>query len=179
MLLTEIATLDELLHAHAAALGGDFTAYRNHTYRVVNLCAALSPTGDPEQLQKMAIAAAFHDMGIWTDGTFDYLQPSVRVAIAHLDRSGRAEWTPEITAMILEHHKISAWRGDPHWLVEPFRRADWVDVTRGLRTFGLSRSLLREIFSMWPSAGFHKRLIQLELKRLRTHPWSPLPMVRL
>lgn len=178
MLRTEIATLDELLHAHAATLGGDFTAYRNHTYRVVNLCAVLSTTGEPEQLQKMAIAAAFHDMGIWTDGTFDYLQPSVRVAIAHLDRAGRAEWTPEITAMILEHHKISAWRGDPHWLVEPFRRADWVDVTRGLRAFGLSRSLLREIFSTWPSAGFHKRLIQLELKRLRTHPWSPLPMVR-
>ena len=178
MLLTEIATLDELLHAHEAALGSDFEGYRNHTYRVVNLCAALS-SSEPEQLQKMAIAAAFHDLGIWTDGTFDYLQPSVRLAGAHLDRSGRAEWTPEITAMILEHHKISAWRGDPHWLVEPFRRADWVDVTRGLRAFGLSRSLLREIFSAWPSAGFHKRLVQLELKRLRTHPWNPLPMVRL
>jgi hypothetical protein len=179
MLLREIATLDELLQAHEAALGGDFTAYRNHTYRVVNLCVALSSAVDPEQLQKMAIAAAFHDLGIWTDGTFDYLEPSVRLAGAHLAHSGRAEWTPEITAMILEHHKISAWRGDPHWLVEPFRRADWIDVTRGLRAFGLPRSLLREIFSTWPSAGFHKRLIQLELKRLRTHPWSPLPMVRL
>jgi hypothetical protein len=42
MLLTEIATLDELLQAHAAQLGNDYTAYRNHTYRVVNLCAALS-----------------------------------------------------------------------------------------------------------------------------------------
>lgn len=178
MLLTEIATLEELLRAHATVLGGDFDGYRNHTYRVVNLCAALS-SGDPGQLQKMAIAAAFHDLGIWTDGTFDYLQPSVQLAVTHLSHSGRAAWTPEITAMILEHHKISAWRGDPHWLVEPFRRADWVDVTRGLRTFGLPRSLLREIFSTWPTAGFHKRLIQLELKRLRTHPWSPLPMVRL
>jgi hypothetical protein len=178
MLLTEIATLDELLHAHAAALGGDFTAYRNHTYRVVNLCAAFSSSGDPEQLEKMAIAAAFHDLGIWTDGTFDYLQPSVRLARAHLDRSGRAEWTPEITEMILEHHKISAYRGNPHWLVEPFRRADWVDVSR-LLTFGLSRSLLREIFSTWPGAGFHKMLVRLELKHLRAHPRNPLPMMRL
>ena len=177
MLLTEIATLDEVLQAHAAELGGDFTAYRNHTYRVVNLCAALS-SSDPEQLQKMAIAAAFHDLGIWTDGTFDYLRPSIRLAAAHLASTGKAEWTPEITAMILEHHKISAWRGDPHWLVEPFRRADWIDVTR-LRTFGLPRRLLKEIFAAWPSAGFHKRLVQLELKHLRTHPWNPLPMVRL
>ena len=107
---TEIATLDELLQAHAAELGSDFTAYRNHTYRVVNLCVALS-SGDSEQLEKIAIAAAFHDMGIWTDGTFDYLQPSIRLASAHLAHSGRAEWTPEITAMILEHHKISAYQG--------------------------------------------------------------------
>lgn len=178
MLLTEIPTLNELLRAHAAELGKDFTAYRNHTYRVVNLGVALS-SDDPERLEKMAIAAAFHDLGIWTDGTFDYLPPSVRLASAYLAQSGRAEWTPEITEMILEHHKISAYRGNPDWLVEPFRRADWIDVTRGLRAFGLPRSLLREVFSAWPSAGFHKRLVQLELKRLRTHPWSPLPMFRL
>jgi len=178
MLLTEIATLDELLHAHAAVLGRDFTAYRNHTYRVVNLCAAQSP-GDPEQLEKMAIAAAFHDMGIWTDGTFDYLQPSVRLASAHLVQSRRAEWIPEISEMILEHHKISPYREAPGWLVEPFRRADWVDVSRGLITFGLRRHLLREIFAMWPSAGFHRLLVHLELTRLRTHPWNPLPMMRL
>ena len=178
MLLTEISSLDGLLRAHAAELGDDFTAYRNHTYRVVNLCAALSST-DPERLEKMAVAAAFHDLGIWTDGTFDYLRPSIRLANAHLAQSGRAEWEPEITAMILEHHKISPWKGNPDWLVEPFRRADWIDVTRGLRRFGLPRRLLGEVFWTWPSAGFHKRLVQLELQRLRTHPWNPLPMVRL
>lgn len=176
-MLETIATLDELLEAHKAELGKDFTAYRNHTYRVVNLCIALS-SSDPGQIQKMAIAAAFHDLGIWTDGTFDYLQPSIRLASAHLAHRGREEWIPEITEMIRQHHKISAWKGHPHWLVEPFRRADWIDVTR-LRTFGLPRRLLKEIFAAWPSAGFHKRLVQLEMKRLRTHPWSPLPMVRL
>ena len=178
MLVTEIAILDEVLQVHAAQLGGDFTAYRNHTYRVVNLGLALSP-GDPWRLQKISIAAAFHDLGIWTDGTFDYLAPSVALASAYLAKAGLGDWTPEIAAMILEHHKISAYRGEEGWLVEPFRRADWVDVSRGLITFGLSRKLMRAIFSTWPSAGFHKRLIQLELSRLRTHPWSPLPMMKL
>lgn len=178
MLLTAIATLDEVLHAHAAVLGRDFTAYRNHTYRVVNLCVAQS-SGDPEPLEKMAIAAAFHDMGIWTDGTFDYLRPSVRLANAYLVKSGNAAWAPEISEMILEHHKLSPYRGDPNWLVEPFRRSDWVDVARGLVTFGLSRNLRREIFTTWPSAGFHRKLVQLELDQLRTHPWNPLPMMRL
>jgi hypothetical protein len=176
--MTEVAALDEVLDGHAGVLGGDFTAYRNHAYRVLNLCVA-QPAGADAELDKTAIAAAFHDLGIWTDGTFDYLQPSVRLARAHLVRAGRSAWEPEITEMILQHHRISGYRGALGPLVEAFRRADWVDVSRGLFAFGLSRKLIRAVFSTWPDAGFHKRLLQLELTRLRTHPWSPLPMVRL
>ena len=177
MLLTQVALLDELLDVHAVVLGGDFTAYRNHAYRVLNICAAQF-AGDAAQLEKTAIAAACHDLGIWTDATFDYLQPSVRLATAHLVRTRRSDWTPEITAMIREHHKLSRYRGNAGWLVEPFRRADWADVSRGLITYGLPRTLLREVFSTWPNAGFHRRLAQLALQRVRSHPLSPLPMVR-
>jgi hypothetical protein len=183
MLLTATARLDEVLHANEQAIGRDFVAYRNHAYRVLNLCVVQS-LDDPEnetseQLDKMAIATAFHDLGIWTDGTFDYLQPSVRLANAYLVKIGNPEWTPEISEMILQHHKISRFRGDARWLVEPFRRSDWIDVTRGLLTFGLPRRLLRDVFSMWPSAGFHKRLLELELAHLRAHPGNPLPMMKL
>jgi HD domain len=159
------------------AIGGDFAAYRNHTYRVVNLCVALSPaTG--EDLQKICIAAAFHDMGIWTAGTFDYLSPSVTLAHAHLARIGKSEWAEVITAMILEHHKISTYRGA--WtVVDAFRRADWVDVSMGLRSFGLSGTTVDQIRRTWPSAGFHWRLVELTLERWRRHPLSPLPMLRL
>ncbi len=177
-LLTRISTVVAVLTAHVEELGTDFDGYRNHVYRVVNLCAAQS-SRDPAQVEKIAIAAAFHDLGIWTDRTFDYLAPSVRLACAHLSNSGKAEWTCEITDMILEHHKVSRYRGNPRWLVEPFRRADWVDVCRGVITFGVPRPVVREVLSTWPSAGFHKRLVQLELQRLRTHPWHPLPMMRL
>jgi hypothetical protein len=178
MLLTEIPVLDAVLRTHAAELGGDFGGYRNHAYRVVNFSVALS-SSDPERLEKLAIAAAFHDLGIWTDGTFDYVPPSIALATAHLTRSGRSEWVPEIAGMIREHHKISRFLGDPRWLVEPFRRADWIDVSLGLVRSGLPRALLREIFSAWPDEGFHKRLVQLFLVRLGTHPWNPLPMLRL
>jgi len=177
-LLTSIATLDAVLQAHARELGGDFAAYRNHAYRVVNLCAALRP-GDDAQLEKFALAAAFHDLGIWTNRTFDYLPPSVELARAHLAQCGCAQWTPEISGMIFEHHKLSRYRAEPGWLVEPFRQADWVDVSHGVLSFGLPRVLLRDIFAAWPDAGFHKRLAQLSLKRLLTHPWKPLPMLRL
>jgi hypothetical protein len=177
MLLTRVALLDELLQHYALVLGKDFTAYRNHTYRVINFCSALS--ADSEQLPKMTIAAAFHDLGIWTDETFDYLPPSERLAQAFLAREGRTEWMPEIRAMIHEHHKITRYPSDPTGLVEVFRKADWVDVSRGLLTFGLPRQFLREVFSTFHNAGFHKRLVQLSFARLLSHPLNPLPMFRL
>lgn len=130
-------------------------------------------------MEKLATAVVFHDLGIWTHHTFDYLKPSVELACAHLVGTGHDEWSTEITEMILQHHKIFPYREQRQWLVEPLRRADLVDVSRGLITFGLPRKLIREIYATWPTNGFHKRLVQLELTRLRKHPLNPLPMVRL
>jgi len=174
--LTEIAELDDVLNAHAPALGGDFAGYRNHAYRVMNLCLALSPSGDRK---KIALAAAFHDLGIWTAATFDYIPPSVEMASTHLAASGQSPWAPEIETTIREHHKLTRYKPHPDWLVEPFRKADLVDVSRGLVTFGLPHALIKDVFAQWPSAGFHRRLVQLSLNRLVSHPLSPLPMVRL
>jgi hypothetical protein len=36
----------------------------------------------------LGLAAFFHDAGIWFDGTWDYLPPLVRRAVAELDKSG-------------------------------------------------------------------------------------------
>ena len=177
-LLTEIRTLDQVLATYTRQLGSDFVGYRNHTYRVVNLCVVLAPTAR-DQTEKIAIAAAFHDLGIWTEGTFDYLEPSVRLARDYLDCTDQRAWIPEVERMIREHHKVTASRADHAWLVEPFRKADWIDLSRGMLTFGMSPQHLGPILSAWPSAGFHRRLVQLSLKRLRTNPLAPLPMMRL
>jgi hypothetical protein len=177
---TEIRVIDDVLLAHAPELGADLPAYRNHAYRVANLCAALRPPDEHSQdsQDKIAIAAVMHDLGIWTAHTFDYLPPSIELATDYLGSSGRSEWVPEVTTMIREHHKVTAYRGNAHKLVEAFRRADLVDVSRGAVGYGLPRNLIREIFSTWPNAGFHKRLAQLAFERLRLHPLSPLPMPR-
>ena len=177
-LLTQIPALDGVLQSHERALGGDLAGYRNHCYRVVNLCIALAPDGEND-IEKVALAAAFHDIAIWTSGTFDYLKPSKALANEHLARSGQAHWAPEIDAMICEHHKILPYRAEPHWLVEPFRKADLVDVSKGFITFGLRRDFLRDVNSHWPSAGFHKRLVNLTLAEFRAHPFCPLPMLKL
>jgi hypothetical protein len=175
---TRVAIVDEVLAEHRVVLGADLDGYRNHVYRVFNLGLMLS-NGEPDAPDRLAVAAVFHDLGIWTAGTFDYLGPSVDLAVAYLQRIERSPWVPEVGSMILEHHKLSRYRGDGGRLVEAFRQADWIDVTGGWRAFGLSRRVVRDLYAHWPSAGFHGRLVRLELARLRTHPWSPLPMLRL
>jgi hypothetical protein len=170
-------TIDEVLHDHASDLAQDFIAYRNHAYRVVNLCAAI--VKGSVDLEKIAVAAVFHDLGIWTDKTFDYIPPSIALAHEYLAAQGREAWIAEIEWMIADHHKITPSHASHDSLVEPFRRADWIDVTRGLRTFGLPRPLIRSVLARWPSAGFHRRLVQLTLKWFRTHPLTPLPMIKL
>ena len=169
--------IDGVLDAHRAALGPDFTGYRNHAYRVANLCAALAPRGR-ERLETIAAAAAFHDLGIWTASTFDYIAPSVAAAAGWLAERGRQSWIAEVSAMIADHHKISASTADAASLVEPFRQADWIDVLWGLPRFGLPRAFVRDVRSTWADEGFHARLLQLAAHRLLTHPLSPLPMVK-
>ena len=174
-MLTRIATIDEVLTDHATALGEDLVAYRNHVYRVVNLCVAMAGDGD---LEKLAIAAVFHDLGIWTNGTFDYIAPSIALAHDYLVSREREDWSAEVEEMIAQHHKITS-TIDPDSLTEAFRRADWIDVTRGLRRFGMPRPFVARVFAAWPNAGFHWRLVTLTVDRFRRHPLTPLPMVRL
>src|SRR5262249_31003233 len=140
-LSTNLPTVERVLDGHASVLGHDRIGYRNHVYRVVNLCLAI--VGDsPVELEKLAVAAVFHDLGIWTNHTFDYIAPSVALAREHLESRGMADWIPEIEAMIVDHHKVTASRAHQQSLVESFRRADWIDVSRGLRRFGLPRTVI-------------------------------------
>ncbi len=168
--------LDALLVERQDLLGRDFTAYYHHCCRVLNFFAALSPRDDPESLDKAAIAVAFHDLAIWTDHSLDYLEPSAALAREWLAANGLGRWCAEIEAMILDHHKVTA--SDGGVLAEAFRQADWVDVTQGLRRFGLPLTLVWKVLQAFPNAGFHARLAQLSVKQLREHPTRPLPMFR-
>ena len=175
-LLTRIPTIDDVLNDYATALREDFPGYRNHVYRIVNLCVTMAGRSE---LEKIAVAAVFHDLGIWANGTFDYIAPSIALARDYLVAHAQEDWIAEIERMIADHHKITPSTGGPDSLIEAFRRADWIDVTRGLRRFGIPRPFVARLFATWPDAGFHWRLVTLTLDRFRSHPLTPLPMVRL
>jgi HD domain len=169
--------VDDLLVPFTNALGRDLVAYRNHVTRVLNFAFALAP-----QLYEVAepvlVAAAFHDLGIWTDDTFDYLGPSRRLAREYLSSRGLSGLAPEVEAIIERHHKLRPYRGLFAASVECFRRADLVDVSLGLIRSGLEVQYIREVRSALPNSGFHARLAALTLRQFMRTPLRPLPMVQ-
>ncbi|MEI7694826.1 MAG: phosphohydrolase [Chlorobium sp.] len=176
--MISVALLDDLCVEYKQLLGGDYDAYRNHCMRVFNFCRAFAGES-PDAGDKIAIATFFHDFGIWSDSTFDYIAPSQLYARRYLEKTGQVVWIDEIEAMIGEHHKLTRYRANPLWLVESFRKADWIDISGGLLRFRLPDDFVTDVLDAFPNEGYHRKLAVLSVERLKTHPCSPLPMMKL
>ncbi len=170
--------LDEILGQWAEQLGPDLLPYRNHCSRMLNFCFALQAGCTAEEREQMIIAAAFHDLGIWSDSTIDYLPPSVVRAQDYLRARDRAAWIPLVDRLIDEHHKLRAYRDARFPLAEVFRKADLVDVSLGMIRFGLPRDFIVEVKARFPNEGFHKKLMRLAGGWFKAHPLSPPPFMK-
>lgn len=177
------AEVERRLAPWTQQLSTDRDAYLHHVMRVLVLCDRLHERASataghrPSRRPEYLTAAAFHDLGIWTAGTLDYLAPSMELAREHLASEGSQGLEPVVAGMIEQHHKIRR-AGDASSPVEVFRRADTIDVTCGLRRFGLPLRQYQAIVRKYPHAGFRRRLIALGWKHLQANPTSPLPMLR-
>jgi len=169
--------IDSILDKWKPLIGKDFAGYRNHVVRMANFCLMLVSC-DPIQQQKIEIAACFHDIVLWTAGTWDYLTPSVPPALKYLEEHGQEDWAEEITQMILEHHKVRPVTNASSSLVELFRKGDLVDFSLGLVKFGLPASEIKAMKNAYPNAGFHKKLSKLAAKWFLKHPLNPAPMMK-
>jgi len=177
IIATDIPLLEEILNRWKAKVGHDFAGYRNHVYRMVNFCFALHQCTEAAR-EKVIIAGCFHDLGIWTGGTFDYLTPSIALAEEYLTANHLDHWMPEIRLMIAMHHKLRRYPDAHYPLVEVFRQGDLVDFSLGFVRCGLPIAYINRVKSCFPNAGFHRRLVQLELGWLSRHPFNPLPVFK-
>lgn len=129
--------LNYYLEKHKKQIGDDYESYKNHCLRVLAFTRYFlsqdNITLEPRTYNIIAMALAYHDIALWTDGALDYLDPSVsqmkkRVteemqrnhqqegdeAIINmpkiLDWSSFLEEESEIaTAIILQHHKLTSY----------------------------------------------------------------------
>ena len=171
--------IDEILDARREVAHGQdaaFEGYRNHAHRILNYVRALS-SPSPEDEQKIAIAAAFHDLFAF-DG-LDYLEPSIEEAGRYLRETGREAWDREIAHVIAFHHRVRPYRGEFATLVEPFRRADWNDFSLGLVQGGIPRELRKAADAEFPVKDFvPKAVAKVALSWLPRHPLRPAPPFR-
>lgn len=171
--LTENPIVDAVLDRYATAIGPSLTAYRNHLYRGMNYQLRL--LGITEPPPEIALAWAVHDIGIWTAGTWDYIEPSAALAGQLAAEFGVTD-VERTKTMVVDHHKLRP--VDDEW-VETFRLGDRVDAFRGL-TIGteVHRADVREVVEALPYGGFHTFLLRSAAGWTLRHPLRPMPMLR-
>lgn len=172
-----IELLESILEPWTIAVGQDLEGYKNHCYRMIHFTQALYPCSEEEK-SKVVIASAFHDIGIWSDHTVDYLPPSKAQAIRYLQANELDDWIEEIGLMIDEHHKITSFKDNRFSLVEAFRKGDLVDFSLGCMKFDLTKSQIKQVQKQFPNAGFHKMLMKTAWKWFKKHPLSAPPFMK-
>jgi hypothetical protein len=172
--ITQNGIIDSILDSHKDSLGKYFEQYRNHVYRVYNFAIAqVASDGDRKIL---SIAAAYHDLGIWTNNTFDYLKPSIELAKCYCVINSIDNGTiNEIGTIINDHHKLTKAKSR---LAELFRLADMTDLTFGVAGRSVDKKMNNEVRKAFPNKGFHLTLCRLFAKNLIKNPWRPLPMYK-
>ena len=171
--------IEEIFATHREHACGDdagYEGYRGHAYRVLNLARAIVPD-DGERDDKLAVAAAFHDLDAFS--SLDYLASSIRAQDAWLQRTGRSAWAPELAVVVAQHHRFTPYRGAHATLAEAFRRADLADLSFGLICSGIPRSHVRAVRAAFDVGTFFTRVVPRAIGRnLVRHPLDPLPHAR-
>lgn len=176
--VTAYPIADKILAEFKTIIGKDYDGYRNHVTRMLNFCHYLLPNISENDSQKLQIAAAFHDIALWTDDRVDYLVPSYQQCLKYLKENGLEDLGEEIQIIIDMHHLLSSYTGPYERLTEIFRRADLVDFSLGLVKNGVDKTFIKAVKSALPNAGFHKTLLRFTFKQLGRKPWQPAPMLR-
>jgi len=176
----EIDLLDKILEPWKKSIGDDFQAYKNHVLRILNYCFYLT-TPDKEEKEILIIAAAFHNLGIWSGGKLnpDYIPQSIIDAEIYLQQYKMFDHIDDICFIIENHNKIRSIEIFPsRFLAEMFRQANLIDLSVGFLKFGVPKAYIQTVKSTFPDAGFHKKLWKLTLIQLKEDPLNPLPTVR-
>ncbi|MBV6644411.1 MAG: hypothetical protein KI790_03125 [Cyclobacteriaceae bacterium] len=168
-----IRYIDAMLNPFRKVLGSDFQAYRNHACRVYSYACILLLM---RENQKLALVAAFHDLDIWYSSTMDYLSGSSKLAKHYASDRKLPFLEDEIDFMISSHHSLKRIKGNIE--AEAFRKADLIDLTAGLLTFNLPRSMINYIERKYPRHKFSRMMFRKAITYAFSHPRKPFPMFK-
>ncbi len=165
----------EALDVVRDATGETGGAMERHNLRVFRIACELAARKEIAVDREVLLVAAFiHDLGLYDKVSRGgvYVKDGADFATELLERQG---WEPKRIRLcadaIERHHELR-----PQWKagdeVELLRRADLVDISSGLVTFGLSRSWLRSLFAEISRDGAYREVGRLVGHALRERPLS-------
>lgn len=166
-IVTEAPNMDTYLSKYKQDFGAAHDVYRNHCLRVLSFARHIlvTETGfDEEQAESampvMEIALAYHDMGLFTDLSLEYLEPSAARAEKDLEGTLSADEIKLVRDIIVWHHKVFPWSGEDERstaIVNAVRKGDWVDATTCL----LGGSFVRKGLSAADVVATHTALPEM------------------
>ena len=159
--------------------GGAGRPLENHHVRVFRVAERLAERrGLKVDREVLLCAAHLHDAGLYPGAATDasYVEDGARLAErllqAHDWPRGRLRRCADA---IERHHELR-----PQWKrgveVELLRRADLVDISGGLVTFGAGRGWVRALRHEAPRRGFYREIGRLLIRAARDRP-ATLPRI--
>lgn len=150
--------VEEHLGKYKALIGPDYDGYRNHIYRVLTYANHFLWDKSPN-LDVIASALVYHDIGLWTAKTLAYLEPGAELARKECAYKYTSEQLDMQEGIIMFHHKLWPVPNAPE--VEAVRKADWIDASNGLFNKGMPWSHIRTVKEAIPAAGFYQTLAEI------------------
>jgi len=162
--MTEIITksekLDLYLSEYKSLIGDDFAGYRGHLYRVLNYTLYFL-NYDETNRDIIEFALVHHDIGLWSDQELAYLEPSIERA-KQMNADKKLGYDDNLVFdLIFNHHKVTSYKKKNAPLVNAFRKADWIDATKGRITKGMPLEFIHCVNGKIPANGFYDTLDRL------------------
>jgi hypothetical protein len=139
-----------------------------HGLRVFLIADRLATAREAEvDREVLLIAGLLHDVGLYAEASHGgvYVLEGAEFTADLLREQEWEEHRIRLCFDAIERHHETRSQWDRGAEVELIRRADLVDLTRGLARFGLSREWLRDLFKSVPRTGTY-RMIGLGVGKL-------------
>ena len=133
--------------------------YRNHIYRVFTFANHFLEGKLNSKFKKVVeIGLVYHDIALWTDKKLAYLEPSAERAQQVCKNRMNDDELSLLYDIIYWHHKITPFEGKHEDIVNAVRKADWIDATLGVVSYGMPFNHINKVKSQLPNNGFHATL---------------------
>ena len=170
--------IESILKNYKQIIGNDYEAYRGHCHRIYNYIVLMKRSAELTQQDNyiLEIAIPFHDLGIWTAHTMDYLQPSFEAASTFVKQNKLDVDLFVLKTIIVNHHKLTFVKDNK--LAELLRKADMLDLSFGRLKSSLTKEELDCIKASFPYKGFQLVIFKKLMKHALKNITNPFPMLK-